>query len=122
MVGKPVPREIIEQRIWNRIVVGEPDECWEWTGPHHPMGYAMQGDHRVARFLLGLSKGDGLHARHTCDNPWCVNPGHLLIGTAHDNHVDMVERGRSARDEKHWNWKGGNSKNYRLGSNRIQSD
>ncbi len=38
--------------------------------------------------------------RHTCDNPRCINPGHLLIGTVADNAQDMVDRDRSTRGER----------------------
>lgn len=72
----------------------------------------------MCRFLLGLEVGDHHECCHTCDNPWCINPDHLYIGTIDDNIDDMIERGRSNRGERHWNWKGGVSKNYRTGANR----
>lgn len=43
----------------------------------------------------------GLVVRHTCDNPRCINPRHLVIGTAADNSADMVHRGRSLKGTRH---------------------
>lgn len=64
----------------------------------------------VARMLLTRRHGGmfGLLARHTCDNRWCINPEHILIGTYKDNVNDMISRGRAARSvfvpgEKHHN-------------------
>lgn len=52
---------------------------------------------------LPLSAIDGLVIRHTCDNPRCINPLHLVKGTHQDNVRDRVERGRTARGEGHGN-------------------
>jgi hypothetical protein len=53
----------------------------------------------LSRFVYGLLKGNtkGLVVRHTCDNPLCINPDHLLIGTHNDNVQDKVNRGRQAK-------------------------
>lgn len=48
---------------------------------------------------------DGLHVRHTCDNPRCINPLHLVIGTRQDNMSDMAERKRIPSGERHHNSK-----------------
>jgi hypothetical protein len=85
------------------------NECWPWTGRTLGKGYATIstkfGDHyrpeQVGRILLGLMPGDGLVARHKCDNPPCVNPAHLLTGTASDNQMDAIERGRKPQGEAH---------------------
>ena len=58
------------------------------------------GAHQVAYWLsMGhwLRRSDGLQVRHTCDNRMCVNPAHLLAGSAADNSRDKVDRGRQAR-------------------------
>lgn len=48
---------------------------------------------------------DGLVVRHTCDNPPCVEPSHLILGTQADNVADAVERGRTCRGERRANAK-----------------
>ena len=42
---------------------------------------------------------DGMVVMHSCDNPWCVNPDHLSLGTVQDNHADMVQKRRHPRGE-----------------------
>lgn len=80
--------------------------CWEWNGKRNDngygifdakrLGYVLARAHRVMyEHVTGETIGD-LQLRHKCDNPPCVNPDHLIPGTAADNVQDMVERGR------HW--------------------
>lgn len=77
--------------------------CWEWQGYFYPSGYGMlhRGDggnlkaHRVAFELFNGPLPDGHLVRHTCDNPPCVRPSHLLSGTHKDNSDDMWSRGRA---------------------------
>lgn len=60
--------------------------------------------HRVVYCkYYGVSLKDihGLHVRHTCDNPRCINPEHLLLGTQQDNMDDRTIRGRSAKGATH---------------------
>lgn len=95
-------------RFWAKV--RKLDGCWEWTGATHRQGYGliktmtgMSRAHRVSYELNVGPIGDGLMVRHVCDTPSCVNPAHLLLGTARDNAQDRVVRGRSAdrRGEKH---------------------
>ena len=44
---------------------------------------------------------EGMVIRHKCDNPPCINPEHLELGTMKDNSQDMVQRGRSPKGERH---------------------
>lgn len=76
--------------------------CWEWRGPRSARGYGSLNTadgrlyaHRVAYELHNGPIPDGLVVRHKCDNPPCVNPNHLEIGTQLDNIQDSVERGRN---------------------------
>lgn len=75
--------------------------CWYWDGSRTNLGYGKvywQGRkwnaHRLACTLLVGEPGD-LHVCHSCDNPGCVNPAHLFLGTARDNARDMVSKGRA---------------------------
>jgi hypothetical protein len=86
------------------------DDCIEWRGYKNRHGYGTlkRGKrhlfaHRVAYCKhngVNIDSINGLIVRHQCDNPGCVNPGHLLIGTTTDNIKDKVERGRVLRGEK----------------------
>lgn len=80
--------------------------CIEVTGYRDPLGYGrisvnrvMVTSHRVIYCRHNgctLESIKGLVVRHTCDNPPCINPEHLLIGTHQDNMADMNQRGRHA--------------------------
>ena len=97
------PRRSLEERFWSRVRRG--DGCWEWQGYCAPAGYGQIGveNHRLKlthRLSWELANGpipDGLVVRHRCDNPPCVNPDHLELGTIADNSRDAVERGQIAR-------------------------
>lgn len=79
--------------------------CWQWLGACHgtrePRGHFWNGEKNVdaARWIYQHHHPDadltGKVIRHTCDNPLCVKPAHLLVGTQADNVADMHARGRS---------------------------
>lgn len=79
-----------------------PNGCWEWTGRTN-FGYGMMkldnkeiSASRVTAFLYhGLIFGSGIHALHRCDNPPCINPDHIFLGTNLDNIKDRIAKGRS---------------------------
>jgi hypothetical protein len=90
------------ERRKNNISVCSTTGCWLWSGLLNNKGYGkvwhdgkMRQTHRIAfEEANGEGNADGLLVRHTCDVRACVNPAHLLSGTAADNSRDMVERGR----------------------------
>lgn len=86
--------------------------CWEWTGRPMSNGYgridrggarargATVSAHRAAWELYRGPIPTGFSVLHRCDNPLCVNPDHLFIGTALDNMRDKVAKGRSSFGER----------------------
>lgn len=90
----------LEQRFWEKVDRGNVGECWEWQAARGTKGYGqfwngeyMDHAHRISYALDVREPGD-LHVLHTCDNPPCVNPNHLYLGTNSDNQKDAFERGQ----------------------------
>lgn len=99
------------ERFWSRVKRG--DGCWEWQGGSNQYGYGLftrRGcDTKVTRVASRISWElahgpipQGMVVCHKCDNPPCVNPDHLFIGTHLDNMRDMVAKGRSVPSRKSW--------------------
>lgn len=86
--------------FWIRVVRG--DSCWWWTGTLDKNGYGRmrQGRRHIGahRFVLASLGADieGKVVMHGCDEPRCVNPAHLSVGTVSDNQSDSVKKGRHA--------------------------
>ena len=97
----------ISKSFWDHVDIGESDECWEWQRSKTPNGYGRLRytiernkytnlyAHRYAWELVNGPIPDGMFILHKCDNPSCVNPSHLYLGTQSDNIRDRVIRGRN---------------------------
>lgn len=90
------------------------NNCWVWLGWKNKKGYGrinILGKHYMAhRASYLLFKGkipEGMFVCHKCDNPSCVNPEHLFLGTNSDNMQDMLRKGREyyPNGEDHYNHK-----------------
>ena len=94
------------RRFWSKVDKGNgtAEECWNWTAST-TFGYGHFGDgewfcrekqaHRISYTLMNGRIGPDMCVLHTCDNPRCVNPYHLRLGTAAENVRDMVRKGRA---------------------------
>jgi hypothetical protein len=94
--------------------VQKTESCWIWTGARNDKGYGnfrLNGktvySHRVSYEIHKGPIQHKLFVCHSCDNPICLNPGHLFLGSQKDNMVDMKAKGRASRvvrseGEEHW--------------------
>jgi len=99
-----------EERFWRYVDCGM--DCWLWLAYKDPNGYGKfkyQGTyklaHRVSYIIHYGEIPEGMCVLHKCDNPSCVNPLHLFLGTMQDNVNDMIDKGRCCSGEKHPNSK-----------------
>lgn len=100
-----------EQKFWERVHVTE--ACWEWLGAKSSNGYGNLSINKrttvsAHRFSYELHHGAipyGRYICHACDNPNCVRPDHLFLGTPSDNVQDCIAKGRhrpsNYRPERH---------------------
>lgn len=98
------PETPIRYRILEKIIFDPVTGCWHWGGARSLQGYgfikrkdgAQLRAHRVAYELIHGPIPAGLFVCHRCDNPRCVRPSHLFLGSHPENMADMVLKGRSA--------------------------
>lgn len=91
-------------RFWKGVDKKGEDDCWNWIKSKSAGGYGkFQGDHKRStahRFSWELHFGEipkGMFVCHRCDNPSCVNPKHLFLGSPMENVMDMLSKGRQTR-------------------------
>jgi len=89
--------------FYRHIIKDATTNCHLWTGFIDKHGYGLITSdkrcwlaHRLAWVRANGAIPDGLFVLHRCDNPRCVNPEHLFLGTAKDNARDMWAKGRNA--------------------------
>lgn len=95
------------ERFARTVKRGHRDDCWNWPGACLPYGKVTDIDgrqrpaHRVSlEIYLGRAIPAGLEVLHSCDNPACVNPHHLSIGSHAQNMADMSARNRASVGER----------------------
>lgn len=110
----PIPN-ITEDKInnfWSKVSKTEDiNDCWEWEGAKDNNGYGriflfgkLFSCHRVAHYISNSINLTDIQVLHKCDNPKCVNPNHLFLGTAKDNMIDREKknRGNHPSGDIHW--------------------
>lgn len=103
MQARPLPPPSAKEikHFWDRVQKTE--YCWEWSGCKYSDGYGQikiggkkSRTHRVSWILHFNTLPSNLHVLHKCDNPICVNPDHLFLGTQGDNMDDKTRKGRAS--------------------------
>jgi hypothetical protein len=96
------PEKYLEYRFWSKVDRSNPEGCWEWKGRLNEFGYGQfyhegtcKHAHRISYLLTYKELPDNLFVCHKCDNPPCVNPAHLWLGTPKGNTQDSINKGRN---------------------------
>lgn len=113
-------RKTLEQRFWEKVKKGKPNDCWEWQAYRNLGGYGVIGFGASTQFIASRLSYElhfgkilkNLLVLHKCDNPSCVNPNHLFLGTPKDNVDDMLKKGRG-------NWAKGAESGMRLHPEKV---
>lgn len=105
-VGNGVKEKPLEHKLFSKIIKDNTSECWEFKIRHtngygqiHHSGKCLLA-HRVSWQIHNGEIPEGMFVCHTCDNPPCVNPDHLFLGTHSDNMIDMYVKGRGAKRKR----------------------
>lgn len=111
MAGRPRGMSLTK-RFMEKVKAESLDECWEWQasltrGGYGHFGiqwpgknYTMERSHRTSYKLFKGPIPEGMLVCHQCDNPLCVNPKHLFLGTHKDNAMDMMAKGRKNKEKR----------------------
>ena len=101
---KSIPTKTMEERFWEKVDKSSASGCWFWTAGKNPSGYGVFylskerqaiKAHRVSYEIEFGRIPKGKLCCHKCDNPSCVRPSHLFLGTDADNMRDMAQKGRN---------------------------
>ena len=106
-IGESILAEVRE-RLYANVDMSDSNACWPFAGATDDEGYGLCSStfartrkaHRLAAWLVG----DDINGRvvlHTCDNPPCINPAHLYVGSHEDNEADKDAKGRRPIGEEH---------------------
>jgi hypothetical protein len=97
-------KEPVIDRFWKKVAIAKENECWVWIGRIGSYNYGVfdldNKAIRAHRFSYIIHFGEipssppDLCVCHTCDNPSCVNPAHLWLGTRSQNMQDKIKKGR----------------------------
>ena len=99
---KIILKQTLKERVFSKININNKTGCWEWQGWTNQRGCARirsgNKNHTVSRlvanWVLDFDLNSNLYVCHHCDNPSCINPDHLFIGTQFDNMQDMCLKER----------------------------